>query len=68
MELTAPLKTSKNKSIYGTILTGNWQESSTTIKAIRRIYVELNRKGREVIRSRPVALGGDSEEKGDYMG
>ena len=39
-----------------------------TTKAERKIYTELGRKGREAIRSGPVAQAGDSEEKGDYRG
>ena len=48
-------------------LTGNWQNDCCTTKAIWKIHKELGSKGRELIRSAPVPLGGDSEEKRDYM-
>ena len=47
-------------------LTGNWQKDSCTTKAIRKIHMELGRKGRKAIRSGPMPLGGDSEEKGEH--
>ena len=48
-------------------LTGDWQKVSYTTKAVRKIHIKLSRKEREVTRSGPLSLGGDSEEKGDYM-
>ena len=50
------------------VLTRNWQEVICTKKGIRKSHKELARKEREAIRSGPVLLGGDTEEKGDYMG
>ena len=47
-------------------LTGDWQKDSCTIKDVRKIHMELGRKGKEGIRSGPVLLGGDSEEEGDH--
>ena len=47
-------------------LAKNWQNDSCTNKAVRKM--ESGRKGREVIRLEPVPLGGNSDEKGDYMG
>ena len=35
-------------------------------KTLKKIYTELGRKIREVIRLESVPLGGDSEEKEDY--
>ena len=58
----------KNTSTRGTILTGNWQKDSYTTKAERKIHIGSSRKGREVIKSRPVTQGGDSEEKWDHTG
>ena len=44
-------------------ITGNWRKDTCTLKAVRKVHMELCRKVKEVIRS----LGEDSEEKGDYM-
>lgn len=41
---------------------------SCATKAVRKIYVESGRKGREQIRLGPEPLGRNSEYKGDYMG
>ena len=49
-------------------LTGNWQKDSCTTEAITKIYTDLNRKGREALRSGLVPLGEDSEAKGEYKG
>ena len=48
----------------------NWRVAERLLynQGCKKDYGELIRKGREEIRSEPVALGGDSEEKGDYMG
>lgn len=48
-------------------LTEGWQKFSYTTKAVRKIHIKLSRKEREVTRSGPLPLRGDSEEKGDYM-
>lgn len=47
---------------------GSWQKDSCTTKTIRNIHTESGREGREAIRSEPLPLGGDSEEKGDNTG
>ena len=49
-------------------LNRDWQKGSCTIKAIRKIYVYQVGGGRDEIRSEPVPLGRDSEEKRDYIG
>ena len=44
------------------------QKDFCTTKTVRKIHTESGRKGREVIRSGAVLLGGGSEEKGGYVG
>lgn len=44
----------------------DWQKASCTTKIVRKLHTELGRKGREAVRSGPVAQAGVSEEKGDY--
>lgn len=46
----------------------NWQKDSCTTKAVRKIHLELGRKGREGSGLGPVPLGRDSKEEGYYMG
>lgn len=48
--------------------TGNCHKDSCTTKAVRKIHTETGKKGKQAIRLGPVTLGGDLEEKGDYMG
>ena len=48
--------------------TGDWRTDSCTAKAVRKTHTESGRKGREVVRSGPAHLGGDTEEEEDYMG
>ena len=45
-------------------LTEYLQKDSCITNDIRKIHTELNRKGRKMIRSGPVALGRDSEKEG----
>ena len=44
-------------------LTGDWQKDSSTAQAVRNIHMWSDRKGRKVIRSEPVPLGRNSENK-----
>lgn len=67
MELTSLHRHIKKTPTCRIVLTRNWQEVTCTKKGIRKSHTELGRKEREAIRSGPVPLGGDTEEK-DYMG
>ena len=48
-------------------LAGNLPKDFCTTKTVRKIHMESGRKGKEVIKSGPVLLGGNSKEKGEYM-
>lgn len=67
MDLTSLHRHIKKTPTCRTVLTRNLQQVTCTKKGIRKSYTELGRKEREAIRSGPVPLGGDTEEKGDYM-
>lgn len=58
----------KDISTCETILAENWHKYCYINKAVRKIATQLARKGKEVIRSGLVPLGGDSEENGDNTG
>ena len=47
-------------------LTGDNQRDSCTSKATRKVKAESSQKQRQAIRSGPMPLGGDSEEKDNY--
>lgn len=49
-------------------LPGDDQRDSCTSKATRKVKAESNQKQRQAVRSGPMPLGGDSEEKEDYKG
>ena len=49
-------------------LTENWQKDSCTAMVVRKTHMQSGKKRRRVIRSGPVRLGGNSEEKGRIHG
>ena len=68
MQISPPPPTNTSKihlyvEQFSLKLTGDWQKDSCTNKAVRKLQAELGRKEREAIRSGPVALGEDSEER-----
>lgn len=68
VELTCLHRHIKKTPTCRIVLTRNWQEVTCTKKGIRKSHTELGRKEREVMRSGSVPLGGDTEEKGYYIG
>ena len=48
-------------------LTGDWQKYSYISKPVRKIHTESGKKRRHEIKSVPLPLKGDSEEKGDHV-
>ena len=52
---TAPLCFTLNRKTY-------------TTRTVRKFHMESGRKGREVIRSRPISPGQGTKEKGNYTG
>lgn len=61
MAIISSMNTSKK-------LIGNWQKDFYTTKAVRKMHILKGRMGIEVIELGPVPLGGNLEEKGDFLG
>ena len=70
-ELTFPHAHIKTTSTCGVILIENKLETNRktyTTRTVRKFHMESGRKGREVIRSRPISPGQGTKEKGNYTG